>query len=117
MFRRLVILSGLAGAGWYAYRKLTAAGTGSARADGPAGPVDHSAGGGLSERVTQAATAARQAATSAVSKARATAPKSGDAAADHAKTESSQPPPEVRAVADVVDAMPTVPPSTTLPKP
>ena len=122
MMRGLVILGLLAGAGWYAYRRVMGGGTGPVTAEGPAGAGDQSAAaGGLTERVTQsvrqAATTARQAATSAATKVRAAAPIGGGAAADQMQPETEQDgsPREARAAA--MAAMPAVQPPATIPEP
>ena len=122
MLRGLVTLGLLAGAGVYAYRKVSGGGTGAVRADGPAGSGDPStAAGGITERVTQAvgqaATAARQAATSVAGTVRAAAPSGGGAATDQAPPEMEQDgsPREARAAA--MAAMPAVQPPATIPEP
>jgi len=106
MLRGVIILGALAGAGWYAYRKVTGGATGPVPADGPARTGDRSAAAGdLSERVTravsQAATTARQAATTAASKARAAVPGGGGATVDQPPSdrEMDGAPPEARAAA------------------
>ncbi len=118
MVRGLVILGALAGAGWYAYRKVVGGGIGSTTAQGTAGTGDRSStAGGITGRVTQsvsqAATAARQAATTAATKVRTAVPVGGGAAAD--QTEQDGSPREARAAA--LAAMPAVQPPATIPEP
>ena len=122
MMRGLVILGLLAGASYYAYRRVMGGGTGPVPADGPAGAGDQSAAtGGITERVTQsvrqAATTARQAATTAATKVRAAAPIGGGAAAGQAQPEMEQDgsPREARAAA--MAGMPAVQPPATIPEP
>ena len=115
--RGLLKLALLAGAGWYAYRKLVAnrsepravEGDPFAR-DGSAGASD--VGARVKQAASQAAEAARQAASTAASKARATmAGTRGEATDLPADAE----PPEVRAAA--MAAMPAVQAPATIPEP
>ena len=115
--RGLLILGLLAGAGWYAYRKLMGSGSGPVTTEGTSlAGGDAEAGGGVSARLTQsvsqAAAAARQAATTVASKARAAVPSSrGEASDQPADAE----PPEVRAAA--MATMQAVQPPATIPEP
>lgn len=106
MLRGVIILGALAGAGWYAYRKVMGSGTGLVPADGPIGTGDRSAAGGIAERVRQSVS---QAATTTVNKVRGAAADGGQQApADHAPpaTEADGTLPEVRAAA--MAAMPAM---------
>ena len=121
MMRGLVILGLLAAAGYYAYRRLLGGEAAPAMGSGPAGATDRSAGaGGIAERVTQsvgqAATVARQAASTAATKVRAAAP-IGGATDDQAQADREREgsPREARAAA--MAAMPAVQPPATIPEP
>lgn len=113
MIRRLVILGALAGAGWYAYRRVVVGNaTGPVTADGPAAPGDRpAAAGDITGRVTQsmsqAATAARQAATAAANKVRAAAPLGGGGATDRAQPESQLDGESMETRAAAIGALPT----------
>ncbi len=122
MIRSVVILGLLAAAGWYAYRKVMGGGTRPVTADGAAGTGDQSNDvsaitGRVTQSVSQAAVAVRQAATTAVSKARAAVPLGGGDVADRGQpeTERDGAPPEARAAA--MAAMPAVQPPASLPEP
>ena len=115
--RGLLILGLLAGAGWYAYRKLLGSGSDPVTAEAASFPGDGAeAGGSVSTRVTQsvsqAAAAARQAASTVASKARAAVPGNrGESSDQPADAE----PPEVRAAE--MASMPAVQPPATIPEP
>ena len=124
MFRGVVTLGLLAGAGWYAYRRLVGRGSEPVATAGP--PFSHDApgtAGSVRERVTQsvsqAAAAARQAATGVASKARAAVPGKRDEAIDQPDAaddgEAEAVPREARAAA--MAAMPAVQPPATIPEP
>ena len=121
MVRGLLILGLLAGGGWYAYRKLV--GSGQVAADGASFSGQGSdAAGGVAARVTQsvsqAASVARQAATTVAEKARAAVPGSQGGAGEQTGTESGTAdamPREARAAA--MATMQAVQPPATIPEP
>ena len=118
MVRGLLILGLLAGAGWYAYRKVVTSGSERVPAEGAAVAGDGAAtGGSVSARVTQsvsqAAAAARQTATSVASKARAAVPGRRGETTDDLPADAE--PPEVRAA--VMAGMPAVQPPASIPEP
>ena len=117
MVRGVLMLGLLAGAGWYAYRKLVGSGSDRVTAEGATFTGDGAEAGGrgrarVPQSVSQAAAAARQAATTVASKARAAVPGRRGEVAD---LPPDAEPPEVRAA--VMAGMPAVQPPTTIPEP
>ena len=122
--RGLLMLGLLAGAGWYAYRKLVRSGSGPVAAEGPSFSQEAADGTGTARaRVTQAASqaaaAVRQADTTHLSKDQAARPSKRDQATDQPEMESGLAgdavPPEARAAA--MATMPAVQPPATIPEP
>ena len=117
MVRGVLMLGLLAGAGWYAYRKLVGSGSDRVTAEGAAVTGDGAEAGGrgrarVTQSVSQAAAAARQAATTVASKARAAVPGSRGEVTD---LPTAAEPPGVRAA--VMAGMPAVQPPATIPEP
>ena len=115
--RGLLKLALLAGAGWYAYRKLVGNRSESLAAEGEPFARDGSAGAGdvgarVRHAARQAAETARQAASAAASTARATMASTRGEATD---LPADAEPPEVRAAA--MAGMPAVQPPATIPEP
>ena len=117
MVRGFLLLGLLAGAGWYAYRRLVGSGSDRVTAEGGAVAGDGAAAEGgvrarVSQSVSQAAAAARQAATKVAGTARAVATGRRDEPSD---LPTDAEPPEVRAA--VMAGMPAVQPPATIPEP
>ena len=111
----LVKLALLAGAGWYAYRKLAGGGSSATERDPFAQGGSAEAGGvgaRVRESVSQAASAARRAAETVAGKAGTTVP--GGRGADADRSAEAEPA-EVRAAA--MAGMPAVQPPGTIPEP
>ena len=121
MVRGLLILGMLAGAGWYAYQKLLGSGQVSADGTSFADQGADAAGGvgaKVSQSVSQAAAAARQAATTVAEKARAAVPSNQGGPGEQTGAESGGAdamPREARAAA--MATMQAVQPPATIPEP